>query len=86
MKRHIPIQEPFTGDQIGIFTVLSPGKYRYVHDLVPAFEKAPEFKENQSAIASVLDAVKGVAGYVAAKWGMEYLPETVITSGESAST
>ncbi|OCR22227.1 hypothetical protein AFK24_24210 [Pseudomonas syringae] len=86
LKRDIPIQEPFAGDQIGIFTVLSPGKYRYVHDLVPAFEKAPELKENQSAIASVLDAVKGVAGYVAAKWGMEYLPETVITSAENESS
>jgi beta-lactamase superfamily II metal-dependent hydrolase len=85
-KRNIAIKEPFAGDQIGIFTVLSPGKYRYVHELVPAFEKAPELKENQSAIASVLDAVKGAAGYVAAKWGMEYLPETVTTSAENESS
>lgn len=86
LKRDIPIREPFAGDQIGIFTVLSPGTYRYVHDLVPAFEKSPELKENQSAVASVFDAVKGVAGYVAAKWGVEYLPETVTTSAENESS
>jgi len=86
LQREIPIHEPFAGDQIGIFTVLSPGKYRYVHELVPAFEKAPDLKENQSAIASLLDAVKGAAGYVAAKWGMEYLPETVTTSAENESS
>ncbi|MBA1215893.1 ComEC/Rec2 family competence protein [Pseudomonas fulva] len=86
LKREIPIKEPFAGDQIGIFTVLSPGKYRYVHDLIPAFQKSPELKENQSALAAVLDAVKGAAGYVAAKWGYEYLPESVSTSSENESS
>ncbi|UVL05963.1 ComEC/Rec2 family competence protein [Pseudomonas sp. B21-047] len=86
LERGVTIREPFSGDQIGIFTVLSPGRYRYVHNLIPAFQKSPELKENQSTAAAALDAVKGVASYVAARWGFEYLPESVKTSAENESS
>jgi beta-lactamase superfamily II metal-dependent hydrolase len=44
LEREIPVREPFAGAQIGIFQVLSPGRQRYVHELVPAFEKTPRLK------------------------------------------
>lgn len=86
LKREIPIFEPFAGANIGIFTVLSPTRDRYVHELVPQFEKAPELKVEESALASVFDAVKGALGYIADRWDIEYLPDTVSTSAENESS
>jgi len=86
LAREIPIFEPFAGSHIGIFTVLSPTKDRYVHELVPLFEKAPELKAEESALASVLDTVKGALGFIADRWDIEYLPDTVSTSAENESS
>ncbi|POD70905.1 hypothetical protein BKM17_23710 [Pseudomonas syringae group genomosp. 3] len=87
-EKEIPVYEPFAGDQIGIFKVLSPTMYRYVHELVPEFQKSPELKKAQvTGLEALFDAVKGVAGdLVAALWDKEYLPETVKTSAENESS
>ncbi|HRL94764.1 MAG TPA: MBL fold metallo-hydrolase [Pseudomonas sp.] len=85
-KREIPINEPFAGRQIGIFTVLSPTRDQYVHDLVPQFEKSPKLKKDESVVASVLDMIKEAAGYIADRWDIEYLPDTVSTSAENESS
>lgn len=86
-KKNIPVYEPFAGAHIGIFTVLSPAKQRYVHELIPAFEKSPELVK---AEATLLDAVselfKKAAGFIADAWDKEYLPDTVETSAENESS
>lgn len=42
----ITIKEPYQGEMIGIFEVLSPSKAWYLHDLIPDFSKTPDKKEN----------------------------------------
>jgi beta-lactamase superfamily II metal-dependent hydrolase len=84
-KRGVPIREPFAGSSIGPFTVLSPTKERYIHELVPQFEKSPELKE-ATAVESVLDMAKKAVSYIADAWHMEYLPDSVTTSAENESS
>lgn len=86
LQRNIPIREPFAGSQIGIFTVLSPTEERYVHKLIPQFEKSPELKEETSALESFKDTAKAVLSYIADFWDKEYLPDTVTTSAENESS
>lgn len=74
----IPIKEPFAGAKIGIFSVLSPSEHRYVHELIPQFEKSPELKEETSA----MEAFKGSVDC----WDDEDLPDTVKTSAENESS
>jgi hypothetical protein len=50
-ERSIPLREPFQGDQIGEFYVLSPSKDWYVHELIAAFGKSPEKKQAASSNA-----------------------------------
>ncbi|AZU58188.1 hypothetical protein CFM90_17720 [Ralstonia solanacearum] len=85
-ERKIPILEPFAGSKIGVFIVLSPTKDRYVHDLIPAFEKSPELKKAASVVGYATDMLKAAASYVADVWHKEYLPETVTTSAENESS
>ena len=83
---NIPIREPFAGEKIGIFDVLSPGEDRYVHELIPEFEKSPELKEAKSFIDAATSVIKAAASFVADLWNEEYLPESVATSAENESS
>ncbi|CAB3805217.1 hypothetical protein LMG28688_06147 [Paraburkholderia caffeinitolerans] len=87
-KKGVKVFEPFAGSVIGIFRVLSPALDRYVHELVPAFEKSPELKKSHSIFDSaVLGWVKEAAqAFVAELWTGESLPETVTTSAENESS
>jgi beta-lactamase superfamily II metal-dependent hydrolase len=87
-KQRIPVYEPFAGSVIGIFRVLSPTSYRYVHELVPAFEKSPELKKAEGILDTALFGwVKEAAqAFVAELWTGENLPETVMTSAENESS
>lgn len=88
----IPLYEPFQGDQIGAFYVLSPTKDWYVHELIADFEKSPEKKQSTSAGAGgsiwgvVIEAAKRAAALVAESWGIETLREAVNTSAENESS
>ncbi|MBP1313919.1 MBL fold metallo-hydrolase [Herbaspirillum sp. 1130] len=91
-ERHgVPVYEPFAGSQIGIFTVLSPERDRYIHQLVPEFEKSPALKKEASAsplnsLYKAFDSVQGAIGYIAALWHEEFLPDNVTTSAENESS
>nr|WP_315260158.1 MBL fold metallo-hydrolase [uncultured Duganella sp.] len=50
MHKKIPVHEPFQGDQIGIFTVLSPHENWYTHELIREFAKSP-MEKKASAVA-----------------------------------
>ncbi|WP_205194852.1 MBL fold metallo-hydrolase [Burkholderia sp. Ax-1719] len=64
-SKGITVREPFAGSKIGIFTVLSPERDRYVHKLTPAFEKSPELLKAATLLDSIADAFKGAVGYLA---------------------
>ena len=85
-KRDIQICEPFSGSQIGIFTVLSPTRDRYIKELLPLFEKSPELKKESSTLESIIDKAVEIIGRAADHWDKEFLPETVQTSAENESS
>ncbi|MFX1763419.1 MBL fold metallo-hydrolase [Paraburkholderia sp. A1RI-2L] len=85
-SKGIAVHEPFAGSKIGIFTVLSPERDRYVHELIPAFEKSPQLLKAATVMDSIADAFKGAIGYLADVWDKEYLPDTVTTSAENESS
>jgi beta-lactamase superfamily II metal-dependent hydrolase len=76
LRRGIPIQDPFQGSVIGIFTVMAPTKARYL-DLVVDSEKTPETvaeeeKARAKRLAELLGtAVAKVAEFLRAAWGDE---------------
>ncbi|AJY62518.1 ComEC/Rec2 family competence protein [Burkholderia glumae] len=85
-RKGVPVKEPFAGSRIGIFTVLSPDRHRYINQLIPAFEKSPELAKTASIFDSIGDAVTGALSSFADVWNREYLPETVTTSAENESS
>lgn len=85
-EKRIPVYEPFAGSRIGIFTVLSPEQYRYVHELIPEFEKSPELRVAKEMMRSAANFVMEAVGFVAELWTGENLPETVSTSAENESS
>lgn len=85
-NRGITIREPFAGCRIGIFTVLSPTKERYVDELIPQFEKAPALKKAAAVIESLFDKAVDAIGRLADAWDKEFLPETVTTTAENESS
>lgn len=91
IEKNIPIYEPFQGNYIGPFLVLSPDSDWYVHDLIQAFEKSPEQKSAameaiDRAYVSLAEAIRKVMNWVAEKWDSESLRENVSTSAENESS
>lgn len=86
-EKKIPIIEPFAGEQIGIFKVLSPTRKRYIHELIPAFEKSPDLKlASESFVEAALDMVESTESKIADYWDREFLPDSVLTSAENESS
>jgi beta-lactamase superfamily II metal-dependent hydrolase len=95
VSKGIAIFEPFQGSQVGDFTVLSPEREWYIHNLVPEFAKSPEQKklgENatllyaESVMKSVFEAARNAVSWVAEHWGVESLREDISTSAENESS
>lgn len=93
--RKIPIYEPFYGAMIGDFSVLSPEKNWYVHDLIAEFQKSPEQKklEELSSLSYVQQIMRAISEsaqkavtWIAETWGVETLRENVQTSSENESS
>jgi beta-lactamase superfamily II metal-dependent hydrolase len=91
LEKGIPINEPYQGDRIGPFFVMSPSKYWYIHDLVADFAKSPERKASfeaalDEAFEGVAKAFRKAIRWVAEEWDVEYLREAVTTSAENESS
>jgi beta-lactamase superfamily II metal-dependent hydrolase len=95
IRKRIEIKEPFRGEAIGAFHVLSPDKEWYVHDLIANFEKSPEQikAEAEASLTAVekylriiTEGAKKGAQWVAEKWDLELLREDVETTGENESS
>ncbi len=90
INREIPIYEPFQGTTFGPFTVLSPEQDWYIHELVPAFEKSPELKQENSmgvdVVGLILGAMRKAGEWIVESWRGEALREDVRTSAENESS
>jgi beta-lactamase superfamily II metal-dependent hydrolase len=95
LRRRIPIAEPFYGQAIGPFWVLSPDRDWYLHGLVPAFEKTPETMASsslglrsprQGIVGALALAASAAVGWVQENWFIESLREDVSTSAENESS
>ncbi|MBF5040315.1 MBL fold metallo-hydrolase [Methylophilus sp. 13] len=89
-EKKIPLSEPFQGSKIGPFTVLSPEKEWYVHELIPAFAKSPDLKPLSAtldiAIEQLKEAEKKLLNRVNENWATDSLRENVSTSAENESS
>ena len=90
-EKGITVHEPFQGDYIGPFLVLSPEKDWYIHDLIQAFEKSPDqITKAADAAERVLgmfaEAARKAIAWVIEKWDGESLREDVSTSAENESS
>jgi hypothetical protein len=87
-EKDIPINEPFQGERIGVFTVLAPTKERYL-DLLVESERTP--KSLEGALKTTLGGLKALAEGTVAKaaallraaWGEEvFSPEETSAENE----
>jgi len=95
----IPVYEPFQGQQIGPFTVLSPSRWSYLR-LVPQFRKTPapdvdRLKQDnmwieepsKSFISALLaKAVETAVSWIPESWDIELLKDGAITAAENESS
>lgn len=86
-QKGVAIKEPFQGQLIGHFHVLSPSKEWYVNELVSQF-KQPISSPNHLMrfLRCLRKTAKRAVSWVAEKWETEYLPETGHTSAENESS
>lgn len=99
-EKGIPISEPFCGDTIGPFTVLSPT--RWVYDrLVPQFRKTPDPDtrvlesqqmylgevQKQSIFAALMEkALEKAVSWIPERWDLELLKEGGVTAAENETS
>lgn len=94
------VLEPFAGEQIGPFKVLSPTKWAYLR-LVPQFRKTPAPNQDllkqenmwlgevlkQSIFAKITEAVAAkVAEWIDESWSVELLKEGGVTAAENETS
>ena len=85
--KRIPISEPYTGNWIGPFLVLSPDAGWYLNDLVPNFARTPEAKQQPTGILSPLfTAATDAVEFVAETLNFETLDESGETSAQNESS
>lgn len=84
-EKQITIKEPYQGEKIGIFQVLSPSKEWYL-ELVPEFRKSPEAKKEASIMTEMARLAKAAIEYLMEKWDVETLGEDGETSAENESS
>lgn len=98
-EKGVQVFEPFAGQAIGPFTVLSPHKAVYQH-LVPQFRKTPDcdvdlLKERgiwlgdkpKDSIANLLKALaEAAANWIPEDWTGERLKEGAVTAAENESS
>ena len=93
LKKGVRVYEPFAGQTIaGVFTVLSPEKNCYVHELIQEFAKTPAQKKITAAneafgIADMFkSAIAKVTEWIDETWDVETLRSDVCTSAENESS
>lgn len=77
------IVEPFQGDDIGVFKVLSPSYEFYIDNLISS-EKTPEIKK--TALSESMQFMKSIVSMISAVWSKDNLKEDVSTSAENENS
>jgi beta-lactamase superfamily II metal-dependent hydrolase len=98
LEKGCQIYEPFQGNQIGPFTVLSPRRSSYVH-LLPQFDKTPDpdqevlegknfwLGKQQNALLKLIEkAVAKVQSWTTETWEKERLQDGGVTSASNESS
>lgn len=91
-EKGVPIYEPFEGENIGVFTVMSPNRDWYLNELLPAFKGMPQVKEDKVAsfIESMQEISKRMANkimeFIEEQWDIETLKNDVKTSERNESS
>ncbi|RXT03693.1 MBL fold metallo-hydrolase [Ammoniphilus sp. CFH 90114] len=87
IKKGIDIYEPFEGEKIGDFVVLSPSKPWY-QELLPEFRSTPEQqkKEEASIVRSIFEVGQAVIAKIKELWDVDSLSEDGKTSAENNSS
>jgi beta-lactamase superfamily II metal-dependent hydrolase len=99
VQKQIPVFEPFAGEKIGPFTVLSPNRPTYQH-LIPQFRRTPEPKKDlleqreiwlgasKDGVLSKLftGLIEAAANWIPESWDVELLREGGITAAENESS
>lgn len=100
VKRGTAVYEPFAGQQIGPFRVLSPNRLTYQH-LLPQFRKTPDPNvgllrqrniwlgdvKKQSIFSQIMEKAAEVASnWIPEAWHIELLKEGGITAAENESS
>ena len=75
LEKKIEIKEPFQGDSIGCFQVLSPTLKHY-YEMILKSDKTPDIKESANCFHNVSSIFKKGVEYIKAFWGQETFPET----------
>lgn len=86
-EKGVVIKEPFRGQWIGNFHVLSPDKDWYVDHLLPQFNQPIGSPNHLMRFLRCLrKTAKRAVRWVAEQWDAEYLPEVGHTSAENESS
>jgi len=86
-EKQVPIKEPFRGQWIGNFHVLSPAKDWYVHELIDQLSLPVASPNHLTRFLRCLRrTAKRAVAWVAEHWDHEYLPESGQTSAENESS
>ena len=83
-EKDIPIYEPYQGETIGEFAVMSPDKNWYLHTLIPDFNKTPDKEE--SIAQSLLKKIYSPLLNITESLELETLREGGKTSAENESS
>ncbi len=74
-EKGVIIKEPFQGNKIGAFTVLSPTKEKYL-ELIINSDKTPDSTQENIILDSFFSSMKEGINYIRAIWGLETFPDT----------
>ena len=75
LEKEIEIKEPFQGNYIGCFQVLSPTLEHY-YEMILKSDKTPNVKGSENCFHGVFSMLKEGVKYIKALWGQETFPET----------
>jgi len=83
-KKNIIIKEPFQGEKVGIFEVLSPHKDWYLYELIPESKKTPQAK---GLVSESFESIKDkVLSWIEESFETETLSESGETSADNESS
>lgn len=80
-QKGVSVREPFEGEVIGEFKVLSPLKDWYINYLLPDFPNLPKKKEENKFVKSISETYQRIIDAVKESWGTETLREDYESTG-----